>query len=154
MDKASSLQFLSKECKGNQHSQCHSRWEGLAIEVSCSCECHKSNDSKVILLQDSTHIDNHKSHANTERSPLKQTRTMLLMNRTSTADLNLSIDKINSVSKFHSFCCSGCFANAPEECICDRIEAFDPDTGYPIISINETEWKYLHSKKRKRSVIL
>lgn len=86
--------------------------------------------------------------------PLKQGRKVLSMNRASTSDLNLSIDKTKSVSKFHSFCCGGCFADTPEECICDRIEGFDAETGYPIISINELEWEYLHSKKRKRRVIL
>ena len=71
MDKANSLQFLSKECKRNQHSKCHTRWAGLGVEVLCRCKCHKGNDSNVALLQVSIHTDNHQSHADTEWYPVK-----------------------------------------------------------------------------------
>jgi len=38
------VDFISKQCKDNLHSECGSRWVGLGLEIICSCECkHKKN---------------------------------------------------------------------------------------------------------------
>jgi hypothetical protein len=34
------LEFCSKYCKNNIHSQCHAIWNGLGFEVICNCVCH------------------------------------------------------------------------------------------------------------------
>ena len=44
----------------------------------------------------------------------------------------------------YSFCLE-CFADAREQCICDKIEGYDAETGYPIVTITEEEWSYLNS---------
>jgi hypothetical protein len=31
--------FLSRECKNNNHDQCYGMWYGLGFEVLCSCKC-------------------------------------------------------------------------------------------------------------------
>jgi hypothetical protein len=66
MDKVNTLQFLNKECKTNQHSKCHTRWEGLAVEVVCRCDCHKRKDAVIAFLQTSTSKENDLSYANRE----------------------------------------------------------------------------------------
>jgi len=43
-----------------------------------------------------------------------------------------------------------CFANTREECICDRIEGYDVETGIPLVSLNDSEWAYLHPNERKK----
>jgi DTW domain-containing protein YfiP len=45
----------------------------------------------------------------------------------------------------YSFYCLECFTDTREQCICDRIEGYDAETGYPIVSITEEEWNYLNS---------
>jgi|RhiMethySRZTD1v2_1073278.scaffolds.fasta_scaffold4460602_2 hypothetical protein len=41
-----SLDFISKECKNNNHSLCKYLWEGLGFQIVCNCECH---DKKIVL---------------------------------------------------------------------------------------------------------
>jgi hypothetical protein len=48
---ATSLQFLSRQCKRNQHPTCHNGWEGLGIEIFCSCMCHESKNALITFLQ-------------------------------------------------------------------------------------------------------
>jgi len=33
------IDFKSKQCKAGLHENCHGRWDGLGLEVICSCEC-------------------------------------------------------------------------------------------------------------------
>jgi hypothetical protein len=33
------LEFISRECKGGLHEECHFRWEGLGFEIICACSC-------------------------------------------------------------------------------------------------------------------
>ena len=34
--------FISRQCKEQNHTQCIGRWTGVAIEVVCNCKCdHK-----------------------------------------------------------------------------------------------------------------
>ena len=48
---ATSLQFLSRQCKKNQHPTCHNEWEDLGIEILYSCKCHKSKNAEIAFLQ-------------------------------------------------------------------------------------------------------
>jgi DTW domain-containing protein YfiP len=45
----------------------------------------------------------------------------------------------------YSFYCLECFADTRDQCICDKIEGYDAETGYTIVSITEEEWSYLIS---------
>jgi hypothetical protein len=43
------LDFLSKDCKNNNHRYCDGKWQGLGIEVICNCTCdHNNNKYKKI----------------------------------------------------------------------------------------------------------
>jgi hypothetical protein len=55
----------------------------------------------------------------------------------------IEADLIVKDDQYYQFC--DCYGETPDECICDRIEGYDGETGYPIISINERELSYLHS---------
>ena len=55
------LEFCSKLCKINYHSQCSGRWEGFGFQILCKCECH----GKKVLGRD-------ESLPNTCNSPLKR----------------------------------------------------------------------------------
>lgn len=35
------IEFVSRECKNYTHKSCMHRWQGLGIQVYCSCYCHK-----------------------------------------------------------------------------------------------------------------
>ena len=48
MDKTSTLQFLSKQCKNKEHIACCGLWEGLGFEIICSCKCHVSKKGVVL----------------------------------------------------------------------------------------------------------
>jgi hypothetical protein len=52
---------------------------------------------------------------------------------------------IEVTAKRYRFYCHNCFAESAEECICERIEGYHPDTGYPIVSITDEEWNYIYS---------
>jgi hypothetical protein len=39
------LDFLSKDCKNNNHLNCNIKWEGLGIQVACRCSCN--HDKKI-----------------------------------------------------------------------------------------------------------
>jgi hypothetical protein len=39
--------------------------------------------------------------------------------------------------------CLNCF-EYKDQCICHRIEGYDPKRGYPIVSITEHEWIYIN----------
>lgn len=43
--------------------------------------------------------------------------------------------------------CLNCFENK-NQCICHRIQGYDPNTGYPIVSITEEEWDYIHHNSK------
>jgi hypothetical protein len=34
------VEFCSKECRSNSHSDCARQWEGFGFIVICSCTCH------------------------------------------------------------------------------------------------------------------
>jgi len=38
------IEFCSKHCKSNIHSQCHEVWNGFGFEVICNCSCHKKGE--------------------------------------------------------------------------------------------------------------
>jgi hypothetical protein len=42
--------FLSADCKDNDHNHCASRWQGLGIEVACNCRCHVSKKGEALQL--------------------------------------------------------------------------------------------------------
>lgn len=44
------LDFLSKSCKANIHSVCAGRWQGIGLEVYCSCECHGKQEKVLNLV--------------------------------------------------------------------------------------------------------
>ena len=47
---ASTIEFLSKDCKSKNHVNCCKVWAGIGIQVICNCSCHNddSNDSYTI----------------------------------------------------------------------------------------------------------
>ena len=50
MSKEELLEFCSKYCKSNIHTQCHAIWNGFGFEVICNCNCHKKYNEKNIVL--------------------------------------------------------------------------------------------------------
>ena len=36
-----SLDFISKDCKKENHFLCRHQWEGFGFQIVCNCECHK-----------------------------------------------------------------------------------------------------------------
>ena len=48
----STLEFLSKDCKSQNHSSCSHQWEGFGFNVICICNCHKEIDKKNIVLDE------------------------------------------------------------------------------------------------------
>jgi hypothetical protein len=43
------LQFTSKDCKNNVHSNCHSSWTGLGFNIICSCICHGQKSAASLI---------------------------------------------------------------------------------------------------------
>jgi hypothetical protein len=41
--------FLSKECKKNNHALCHRQWSGLGFQVICDCKCHNREEKQQAL---------------------------------------------------------------------------------------------------------
>ena len=41
MTNSTIVDFLSMNCKHNDHNHCAGRWHGLGIGVECNCKCHK-----------------------------------------------------------------------------------------------------------------
>ena len=37
------MEFHSKECKQDRHSNCARQWEGFGFNVICKCDCHQNN---------------------------------------------------------------------------------------------------------------
>lgn len=46
------LQFFSKDCRNDKHSECSACWEGLGFVATCDCTCHKQEQK---ALADSSH---------------------------------------------------------------------------------------------------
>jgi hypothetical protein len=44
------IDFLSIDCKHNNHNHCASKWHGLGIEVICNCRCHHSKKGIGVTL--------------------------------------------------------------------------------------------------------
>jgi hypothetical protein len=42
------IDFVSKQCKENIHSECSGRWVGLGFEFICSCECEHNKNGRVL----------------------------------------------------------------------------------------------------------
>ena len=36
------IEFLSKDCKSQNHFSCSHQWEGFGFNVICNCECHRN----------------------------------------------------------------------------------------------------------------
>jgi hypothetical protein len=36
----STLDFVSKDCKQDNHQRCGSKWSGFGFDVVCRCPCH------------------------------------------------------------------------------------------------------------------
>jgi hypothetical protein len=36
---SSILEFVSRECKTDEHTKCDGRWSGLGFEIVCTCKC-------------------------------------------------------------------------------------------------------------------
>jgi hypothetical protein len=36
----STLDFLNRDCKCNNHDNCVGAWRGLGFEIRCRCNCH------------------------------------------------------------------------------------------------------------------
>lgn len=47
----STIEFLSKDCKSQNHVNCCKVWAGIGIQVICNCGCHtyNSNDNDKYL---------------------------------------------------------------------------------------------------------
>jgi hypothetical protein len=45
------LEFLSKACKIDKHSECFSAWEGLGFLITCYCLCHKQKQEQEALAE-------------------------------------------------------------------------------------------------------
>ncbi|HEY9386337.1 MAG TPA: hypothetical protein VIP70_04810 [Nitrososphaeraceae archaeon] len=48
MTKGTVLEFISKDCKHEEHPQCHGNWAGLGFLATCSCSCHRQQKQKVL----------------------------------------------------------------------------------------------------------
>jgi hypothetical protein len=42
------IDFISKQCKDNLHSECSGRWEGLGFEIICACKCKHDKNSQAL----------------------------------------------------------------------------------------------------------
>jgi hypothetical protein len=42
------IDFISKQCKDNLHSECSGRWEGLGFEFICTCRCKHDKNSQAL----------------------------------------------------------------------------------------------------------
>ena len=49
----STIEFLSKDCKSENHINCCKIWAGIGVKVICSCTCHNnaSDDSYTIHIR-------------------------------------------------------------------------------------------------------
>ena len=63
----SAIDFLSKECKYNQHEYCSHRWYGLGFKVICVCDCHQRREEGIRQVGTTT---NAKKLATNGGSPL------------------------------------------------------------------------------------
>ncbi len=43
MRQANLVEFVSKQCKKEEHIKCCGLWEGLGFKVLCDCICHRNN---------------------------------------------------------------------------------------------------------------
>lgn len=50
MTNSTVIDFLSMNCKHNEHNYCASRWHGLGIEVICNCRCHLRKKEGTLRL--------------------------------------------------------------------------------------------------------
>lgn len=42
------IDFLSRDCKYNEHNNCDNKWSGLGFEVICHCTCHKKKEQQAL----------------------------------------------------------------------------------------------------------
>jgi hypothetical protein len=42
------IDFLSKQCKNNEHIACCGLWEGLGFKVLCDCKCHRKKEQQAL----------------------------------------------------------------------------------------------------------
>jgi hypothetical protein len=42
--------FLSRNCKMNNHNSCHGRWSGLGFEIVCDCKCGHNKKGMALEL--------------------------------------------------------------------------------------------------------
>jgi hypothetical protein len=43
----SRLDFLSRDCRNNDHNECSGLWRGLGLEVYCYCGCHSKEEASA-----------------------------------------------------------------------------------------------------------
>jgi hypothetical protein len=43
--------FLSRDCKLNEHTNCHGQWSGLGVHVLCHCKCHNKKDAALVRVE-------------------------------------------------------------------------------------------------------
>jgi hypothetical protein len=48
---SAAIDFLSKQCKNNEHIACCGLWEGLGFKVLCDCKCHKKKEQQQALAE-------------------------------------------------------------------------------------------------------
>jgi Zn ribbon nucleic-acid-binding protein len=44
------VDFLSKDCRNNNHVDCYGKWQGLGIEAICCCKCGHNKKEKALEL--------------------------------------------------------------------------------------------------------
>ena len=68
---SNAIDFLSKDCKNNEHQKCYGNWVGLGFRVDCNCLCHqhqkiidiKSIDFGDTVIESNNNTSKSKSHA-------------------------------------------------------------------------------------------
>ena len=50
MTEGTALEFRSRDCKREEHSQCHRSWTGLGFLATCCCICHRQKQKALVQV--------------------------------------------------------------------------------------------------------
>jgi hypothetical protein len=53
----STIEFLSKYCKSNNHINCSRIWTGIGFQVICTCSCHNNDSDDNDTIQIRRHLN-------------------------------------------------------------------------------------------------
>ncbi len=54
LNRTTTLDFISRDCRNGKHNSCHARWEGMGFEIICVCNCgHKLKANSPIFAEES-----------------------------------------------------------------------------------------------------